>query len=1512
MSIPISFFSDASLSMGNDIPSRMVEVAKKQGFKRTAIIDKDSMSSLIKYLDASKGLDVGNIVGVTLSVNIPKRDDLCWRIREESSLKTFSKALGVELLSSDFSYEIFHALKTTYSAFLTSLSDPTPGKIRNAIKKVASDNILSEIYVDGNSAEDLSDSHIKQIGAGEVLRQILSQIMPEGRNIWENEGSWSCLVATVKELNYDLPLSSLVFLASSSEGYKNLLSLASIKAKCKHDEINHEKSGPHALTIGDIKEYNEGVLVIDPLAPYSTLGGVSEQIKDTEIKQKAIDISVSSLTGIVDYLGIPYLAKNSLIEIAKNVNLPLVPMPTAHYAEEEDYAAFCVKVAVHNGQIVTDFTSTKPEPEKSIPQQDLVLHYFKSLKEELDALQLEFWDSKVKDTAVTLGEVFLPSYDMPVEDVIIHAYSLENQEKPEWDSERGMLSAFDDLISRDKPEDVTLTSYRQRKLNDYCLHLLTMKGLDERLVQQYGEDAEKYRKDYEERIAYEYDIIVSMRFPGYFLIQYDFVNFAREVGVPVGPGRGSAAGSLIVYCMEITDVDPIEYDLPFERFLNPERVSMPDIDVDFGDGGDVDRSTVLAYIKEKYQQIGAKFPSSSQIANIMRYQLKSSISAVRNAYGLSMTYDRELKNMIQVAEQTLGISSPKSISWKELLELDFIKKKIAKEPMLHRVLKMAKALTGKMSSYGVHAGGVVISPTVLTDFAPLACDDRGNYFAQFDKDDIERAGLIKFDVLGLKTLSVLSECERLIKKTQNKVVDFRKIDFKDPRVFALICERVLEDVFQLESRGMQELVGNLQPSTVGEIAVLSALFRPGALDSGMVDEYIEVKNGRQKPKYDHPAIEKVTSPTFGCIVYQEQVMSIVRELANYSLGQADLLRRAMGKKKAEEMEKQRDVYINSAMLYWRDYYIEIGQSKNLDFALDVRLSDIKDKLDEMSLNILNSEGVVASKDKVVTSLVQLLSLSDNQKNLLIQRLGDYSYVVSLFQQHYFDAITSAVNNKMSGDEEEKKAVGMRLYYALSQYVRFNQVFNKLEKFAGYGFNKSHAIAYSVVTYMTAYSKCYYPTEFYASALSSKDLDALHGTVLEAKSKMGIKIESPHINKSDVRFSVEARNTVRYGLEKLKSVGRSATTIYSEREANGFYSSLPDFLDRMYSKTHAPDSSAFKSLAVTGAFDDFIPSRILRHKDMNGRQFMIWMREQYVKSKWHEKQVSSDSLHLSVNDMSEVEFVAYLTAISPTATVKKVAAIIGDNLGDSEQELDEEVIKEVDRSFIALSKVPAKSKRMVIQEKALGLEQLSITQDYIETTQNNNESDFYWRYIYALVGISQDFEVYRDGWREYLLSVINIPATATLNEELEAAGFYMTTTPIRILKVAERVEREPPSSLIDGCPVSVGEIDGSYDSQNVTTYGIVRNMVVKTVKKETSSFFGEKMLFFDLESGYDSVSCMIFGDKPTNFFHNKVISNGCVALVAGEISVNDFGITLSPVAIKRYYPEVDEKVIPVRR
>ena len=579
------------------------------------------------------------------------------------------------------------------------------------------------------------------------------------------------------------------------------------------------------------------------------------------------------------------------------------------------------------------------------------------------------------------------------------------------------------------------------------------------------------RERYAARLHTEIGVITKMGFPGYFLIVADFIKWAKANGIPVGPGRGSGAGSLVAYALTITDLDPLRYDLLFERFLNPERVSMPDFDVDFCMEG---RDRVIEYVAEKYGR-----DKVSQIITYGSMAAKAVVRDVGRVLGHSYGFVDRIAKLIPFE---IGITLDKALeqepAFSELYDED---------EDVRGLIDLARSLEGLARNAGKHAGGVVIAPSQLTDFTPLYCEQGGEALvSQFDKDDVEAVGLVKFDFLGLRTLTIIDWALKTINARQaagNKPpVDIITIPLQDKASFDLLKASATTAVFQLESSGMKDLIRRLQPDTFEDIVALVALFRPGPLQSGMVDDFIARKHGASI-KYPHPDLEPILKPTYGIILYQEQVMQIAQVLAGYTLGGADMLRRAMGKKKPEEMAKQRSIFMDGA------------EKRGVD------------------------AGVAAG------------------------------------------------------------------------------IFDLMEKFAGYGFNKSHSAAYALVSYQTAWLKAHYPAAFMAAVLSADmdNTDKVVHLIAECRD-MRLKVVPPDINLSNYHFTEQTGDTVVYGLGAIKGVGQGAIEgMLAERAAGGPFADLFDLCQRV--DLRKVNRRVFDALIRAGALDSLGETRATQQANL---------------------------------------------------------------------------------------------------------------------------------------------------------------------------------------------------------------------------------------------------------------------------------------------------------------------------
>ncbi|MGI8771682.1 MAG: DNA polymerase III subunit alpha [Acidobacteriaceae bacterium] len=567
--------------------------------------------------------------------------------------------------------------------------------------------------------------------------------------------------------------------------------------------------------------------------------------------------------------------------------------------------------------------------------------------------------------------------------------------------------------------------------------------------------------EYRERLERELDCIKQMKFPGYFLIVWDFIRYAREHDIPVGPGRGSAAGSLVAYVMEITDIDPLQNELLFERFLNPERVSMPDIDIDFCMNR---RGEVIDYVTRKYGR--------EQVAQIITFNTMAAKAAIKDVgRALDMPYG-DVDRIAKLVPATIGITLEKALRDSHQLQQAY-----ESDPQVRELVDTARKLEGLVRGAGVHAAGVVIAPTALTELVPLVRSKNEEIVTAYDMKAVEKMGLLKMDFLGLTTLTVIDDCLKLIKRNQGITLDMATVPLDDQRTYEEIFHKALTSgVFQFESGGMRDVLRRYKPQCVEDLTALNALYRPGPIQGGMIDDFIERKWGRREVSYDMPELEKILKETLGVIVYQEQVMQIANALAGYSLGEADLLRRAMGKKDSAEMAKQRERFVAGA-----------NQRKH-------------------------------PKDKSA------------------------------------------------------------------------RIFDLMEQFAGYGFNKSHSAAYALLAYHTAYLKTHYPIEFMAALLSS-EISKPENVVkyISECREMAIAVEPPNVQVSDADFTPDAR-VIRFGLTAIKNVGRNAIDSIlaarkklQEEEQRGF-ASLWEFCEVV--DLRLLNKRVIESLIKAGALDSF--------------------------------------------------------------------------------------------------------------------------------------------------------------------------------------------------------------------------------------------------------------------------------------------------------------------------------------
>jgi DNA polymerase-3 subunit alpha len=812
----------------------------------------------------------------------------------------------------------------------------------------------------------------------------------------------------------------LVLLAADQQGYKNLTNL--ISKAYQHGQ----RMGVPTIKRSWLPEFSQGLIALS--------GGRTGEIGVALISGRSADAEQL----LLEYMGIfedrfylelqrtgrpgeeDYL--HAAVDLASKFSCPVVATNDVRFINAEEFEAHEARVCIYEGRALDD-----PRRERRYSEQqylrsaDEMAELFADIPE---ALQNSVEIAKRCNLDLRLGEYFLPDYPIP-DGLTINEFFINESEA----------------------------------------------GLQERLNFLFDSSAEDFPAKqalYAERLKFELDIIIQMGFPGYFLIVMDFIRWAKNNNIPVGPGRGSGAGSLVAYALKITDLDPIEYDLLFERFLNPERVSMPDFDIDFCMEG---RDRVIAYVAEQYGR-----DAVSQIVTFGTMAAKAVVRDVARVQGKSYGLADKLSKLIPFE---VGMTLSKAIE-----QEDELKEFLEQDEEAGEIWSMALQLEGVSRNCGKHAGGVVIAPTVITDFAPVYCDESGaGVVTQFDKTDVEEAGLVKFDFLGLRTLTIIDWAVRMINRSRarnaEEPLDIERVPLDDVETFKMMQRAETTAVFQLESRGMKELIKKLGPDRFEDIVALVALFRPGPLQSGMVDDFINRKKGRAEVsyphiQYQHECLKPALEPTYGIILYQEQVMQIAQEMGGYTLGGADLLRRAMGKKNADEMAKQRELF---------------------------------------------TEGAV---------------------------------------------------NK--GFEQELAS----------------NIFDLMEKFAGYGFNKSHSAAYALVAYQTGWLKAHYPAEFMAATISS-DMDKTDKVVtfIDECRAMGLDLLPPDVNNGQFHFSVDIQGRVLYGLGAIKGLGEGPVeNIIAARTEGGPFKDIFDFCARVDGRK--VNKRALEAMIRSGALDEIGP------------------------------------------------------------------------------------------------------------------------------------------------------------------------------------------------------------------------------------------------------------------------------------------------------------------------------------
>ena len=861
------------------------------------------------------------------------------------------------------------------------------------------------------------------------------------------------IIGTQINFSIENSIGKLPLFAVSAHGYKNLIKLSS-KSYLDSDEI----ADPHCK-IGEFINLNEGLIILSG----NHHGLFGELFKLNKLKQ--VEEAVKSLKNIFKdrfYLEIQRHNEpgeenyeNFIIKLSEANQIPLIATQEVFYLKKEMYEAHDALICIGKKNFVDDPNRIKFSDQHFVQKNEDMIALFKDIPEALEN-NYNFpyrFNFKPKKSAPVLPTIKTKS-NITVEDELLAQAQI------------GLKNRLENYILK-----------RNSKLNK-----------------------EKTFKLYEDRLIHEINIINSMNYPGYFLIVSDYIRWSKNNNIPVGPGRGSGAGSLVAYCLDITDVDPIEFDLIFERFLNPDRVSMPDFDIDFCEEK---RTLVFEYLKSKYKN------GVAHIITFGKLKARMAIRDVGRVLGLPYGHVDKISKMIP-------FDPSRPLSLQESIDREpRFKEEIKNNKKVEKLIELSLKVEGLNRNMATHAAGVVIAGENLSEQVPLYKDHSANLIlpsTQFDMHSSENAGLVKFDILGLTALTVISKTIKMLEQKKIKL-DISKIDLQDQKIFKLLSTGETTGLFQLESTGVRTTLRQMKPTEFNDIVALVALYRPGPM--GNIPTYNECKNGQRTPDYIHSTLEKILKPTYGIIIYQEQVMQIAQTLAGFTAGEADILRRAMGKKKRAELEKQKEKFITGAL----------------------------------------KKGI-------------------------------------------------------------KKDVA-------------NYVFTKIEPFADYGFNKSHAVAYALIAFQTAYLKTYHKEEFIAASMSTTltNTSKLREYVEELK-RLKIEVIRPSINNCFAEFKADT-NKIFYGLGAIKSVGFLAiSNIVNERKKNGKYKTFTDFINRMDPQNI--NKLQLEGLVKAGAFDEI---------DSNRKKLFESIPKiiQTIKSKYDEKVSNQTSLFDDTNNTDNETF-----------------------------------------------------------------------------------------------------------------------------------------------------------------------------------------------------------------------------------------------------------------------------------
>ncbi len=1518
--------TDESFIEGTSNIKEYISTAKKQGIGKLLLADRNSLAAMVDFITECKKEKIKPILGATLSIDFPLIDNHFLLFSNLESINNVEKLFGFKI------FDFFNQNNNIRIDLIAELIK-SGEKYKKSKSKTRSSIFINEI---SETIEKASEgtyilNNLINMDKDKIEKDFLIEFI--------NGNNFSVIdlaeqLVTFKVDN-KLKRSDLVVSAMNDKGLQNLKDLISLAFLNGQQDVKTDTNGKRDvdsypyISIDTLKKYSEGICFY--------LGDRRDALgRDIiEVGRTGIDIinlykeilgdSIILFTKKSTDNDHPIYVENEIkinkqvLELSLTENIPCIATHDARFADKDMYELHDIKRAILLGEEVHSVIREKEEYKNQyLINPEELIENFKNYPE---LLINNAYISDIPQYKIKLNKSILPEFPIPEDFQKNILNKILNDKKITFDNNSDKEFLLRTLVEKEVKEKFPEDEWEYEYINQYnnliageYMDSLTWNGIEKKMALRMNkEEWDKKRPEYYERFLYESGIIKNMGFPGYFLIVQDFINWAKNKGVPVGTGRGSGAGSLVAFGLNITGLDPVKDGLLFERFLNPERVSMPDFDIDFGEGFDelgniVNRDTVIEYVKHFYTK-DPLFPSVSQIATRGEFGLKSGMKAIAKTLGHTIDFEKDL---------VVAVPETPDFSFDAFLEIPEIQERYNNEAEFRLIVNLAKKLDGKKQSSGVHAGGVVIAPNSITQFCPVQCSPNGEgLVTQLTKNPVEYAGLVKFDFLGLKTLSVIELCLKNVKERKAQNIDILSIPEDDYNTFHMLQEGKTNSVFQVESSGMTSLMKQLQVEDIPAISDLLALYRPGPMESGMLENFKDVRteilNQRHKvdPKIKdiksvrmdlissdllesftplHNDLLSILSPTNNQMIYQEQVMQAAQILADYSLGGADLLRRAMGKKKPEEMAQQKQIFIKGSLNKYREHFIEITQ-KTLGQAIDIDFTKEADKLNiQKYLDQHNGFYYIIEHSKVLSLFKDYIGYSEEDYINIHKNINNLK--VKTFQIEHSKKIMDLLNKKFTQEGMsplESDHMSKKIYFSLAQFVRFNYIFSAIEKFAAYGFNKSHSLAYANITYQTAYLKANYTPEFFSAVLTFQQdsLEKINITAVDMKLNHGIQLLCPDVNKNKFNFYPQDEKSIMYGLAGIKSLGNSGFIIYKEREINGEFLSIEDLVYRfsyraieMGNHTNKLNVGAFSALAFSGALDNLIPNYVKNCQEINSKRHYI--------VKFFEK--------IQENIPSKRE--DFILFIKENVEFRLKNGYYSSNIVFVPDNNKQPLYQVLDVFFAYSKNTDVAWKTEPIIELGKGGKPKKPKAQLIKFSDNLYEKVASISEYYSNVDVKKHIDKIFLDFKDDIIKETNVDKILVLGKEKEYTGLYLSEHPVNINNIKARSFVNSNVKNLE----NIVNITEEKKGNTVTIIGVINKIEEFMIKNGNDA--GKNMCKFSLEDDTSEINITLFNKQ--FILVEDLLTQNTVVKITGEITYSEnYGLSIKPNSFQSLLPNSNE-------